>query len=196
MAKLLLTYRKFLVWELNNLASARLIASAARRTTTGPVETQRGRVAKLSERKGIATWPRTGAGHNKGYNVEIEWEWPPVVQQNSHIYQYSLNQTIHLPKPWHASLRGLVPPLIPAPFDGSSFRSCSLFRLTGADSAVFAHIPIRPHQRHVVTCYPYGTHPSVPPLILAPFDGSSWLSALRRWPSRSCGRSRCSRRPR
>ena len=103
---------------------------------------------------------------------------------------------IHLSKPWHASLSGLVPPLIPAPFDGSSFRSCSLFRLTGADSAVFAHIPIRPHQRHVVTCYPYGTHPSVPPLILAPFDGSSWLSALRRWPSRSCGRSRCSRRPR
>ena len=33
-----------------------------------------------------------------------------------------------------------LPPLIPAPFDGSSFRSCSLFRLTGADSAVFALI--------------------------------------------------------
>ena len=47
---------------------------------------------------------------------------------------------IHLPKRWHASFGGLVPPLIPAPFDGSSFRSCSLFRLTGADSAVFALI--------------------------------------------------------
>ena len=45
-----------------------------------------------------------------------------------------------LPKRWHASLGGSVPPLIPAPFDGSSFRSCSLFRLTGADSAVFALI--------------------------------------------------------